>query len=62
MVERELVHVAEVSNQAEAELIHDLLSKAGVPSTLRPGAGYHVMVPKSSAAAAREVLGGATTR
>jgi hypothetical protein len=72
MIERELVRVAEGSNQAEAELIQGLLLREGVPSMLRRTAGFDtpevpaggprdVMVPESRAAAAREALVRATT-
>ena len=63
----ELVRVAGGRNQAEAELIQNLLIEEGVPSMLRRTAGFDVpdflaagprdvMVPESGAAAAREAL------
>src|SRR3712207_1108265 len=63
----ELVRVAGGRNQAEAELIQNLLLEEGVPSMLRRTAGFDVpdflaagprdvMVPQSGAEAARTVL------
>jgi hypothetical protein len=63
----ELVRVAGGRNQAEAELIQNLLIEEGVPSLLRRTRGFDVpdflaagprdvMVPESGAATAREVL------
>jgi hypothetical protein len=63
----ELVKVAGGRNQAEAELIQGLLLEEGVPSMLRRSAGFDVpdmlaagprdvLVPRSGAEAAREVL------
>jgi hypothetical protein len=63
----ELVRVAGGRNQAEAELIQNLLLEEGVPSMLRRTAGFDVpdflaagprdvMVPESGALAARDVL------
>lgn len=62
-----LVKVASARHQAEAELIQGLLLEEGVPSMLRRSAGFDVpdllaagprdvMVPRSGAEAAREVL------
>jgi pimeloyl-ACP methyl ester carboxylesterase len=63
----ELVRVAGGRNQAEAELIQNLLIEEGVPSLLRRTRGFDVpdflaagprdvMVPLSGAEAAREIL------
>ena len=63
----ELVRVAGGRNQAEAELIQNLLLEEGVPSMLRRTAGFDVpdflaagprdvMVPESGVAAARTTL------
>jgi hypothetical protein len=63
----ELVRVGWGRNQAEAELIQNLLLEEGVPSMLRRSAGADVpdflaagprdvLVPESGAAAARETL------
>jgi hypothetical protein len=68
--EGELVRVAGGRNQAEAELIQNLLLEEGVPSILRRTAGFDVpdflaagprdvLVPESGAEVAREVLHGA---
>jgi hypothetical protein len=68
--EGELVRVAGGRNQAEAELIQNLLLEEGVPSMLRRTAGFDVpdflaagprdvLVPESGAEVAREVLHGA---
>jgi hypothetical protein len=65
--EGELVRVAGGRNQAEAELIQNLLLEEGVPSILRRTAGFDVpdflaagprdvLVPDSGAEVAREVL------
>jgi hypothetical protein len=65
--EGQLVRVAGGRNQAEAELIQNLLLEEGVPSVLRRTAGFDVpdflaagprdvMVPLAGAEAAREVL------
>jgi hypothetical protein len=65
--EGELVRVAGGRNQAEAELIQNLLIEEGVPSVLRRTAGFDVpdflaagprdvLVPMAGAEAAREVL------
>jgi pimeloyl-ACP methyl ester carboxylesterase len=66
----ELVRVAGGRNQAEAELIQNLLLEEGVPSVLRRSAGFDVpdflaagqrdvLVPESGAQTARELLHGA---
>ncbi|HEX8066076.1 MAG TPA: DUF2007 domain-containing protein [Thermoleophilaceae bacterium] len=63
----ELVRVAGGRNQAEAELIQNLLIEEGVPSMLRRSAGFDVpdflaagprdvLVPESGVEAAREAL------
>jgi hypothetical protein len=63
----DLVRVAGGRNQAEAELIQNLLLEEGVPSILRRTAGFDVpdflaagprdvLVPRSGAEAAHEVL------
>jgi len=63
----ELVRVAGGRNQAEAELIQNLLLEEGVPSILRRSAGFDVpdflaagqrdvLVPQSGAGAAHELL------
>jgi hypothetical protein len=65
--EGELVKVAGSRNQAEAELIQGLLLEEGVPSMLRRSRGFDVpdmlaagprdvLVPRSGADAARDVL------
>jgi hypothetical protein len=65
--EGELVKVAAGRNQAEAELIQGLLLEEGVPSMLKRSRGFDVpdmlaagprdvLVPRSGAGAAREVL------
>jgi hypothetical protein len=65
--EGELVRVAGGRNQAEAELIQNLLLEEGVPSVLRRTAGFDVpdylaagprdvLVPQAGADAARDVL------
>ena len=65
--EGQLVRVAGGRNQAEAELIQNLLLEEGVPSILRRTAGFDVpdflaagprdvMVPLAGAEAARDVL------
>ena len=62
-----LVRVAGGRNQAEAELIQNLLLEEGVPSVLRRAAGFDVpdflaagprdvLVPQAGAEVAREVL------
>jgi hypothetical protein len=59
--------VARARNQAEGEMLQDLLLEVGVPSLLRRSAGFDVpdflaagprdvLVPQSGAATAREVL------
>lgn len=66
--EGELVRVAGGRNQAEAELIQNLLIEEGVPSVLRRAAGFDVpdflaagprelLVPAAGAEVARELLG-----
>jgi hypothetical protein len=65
--EGELTKVAAGRNQAEAELIQGLLLEEGVPSMLKRSAGFDVpdmlaagprdvLVPRSGASVAREVL------
>jgi hypothetical protein len=65
--EGELVRVAGGRNQAEAELIQNLLLEEGVPSVLRRSAGFDVpdflaagprdvLVPQAGAEVARELL------
>jgi hypothetical protein len=65
--EGELVRVAGGRNQAEAELIQGMLLEEGVPSMLKRSRGFDVpdmlaagprdvLVPRSGAGAAREVL------
>jgi hypothetical protein len=65
--EGQLVRVAGGRNQAEAELIQNLLLEEGIPSVLRRTAGFDVpdflaagprdvMVPLAGVEAAREVL------
>jgi hypothetical protein len=65
--EGSLVRVAGGRNQAEAELIQNLLLEEGVPSVLRRAAGFDVpdflaagprdvLVPEAGAEVAREVL------
>jgi TPR repeat protein len=65
--EGELVYVARAGNQAEAELIQNLLLEEGIPSTVRRSMGFDVpdfmaagprdvLVPQSGAEAARDVL------
>jgi hypothetical protein len=69
--EGELVRVAGGRNQAEAELIQNLLLEEGVPSILRRSPGFDVpdflaagprdvLVPESGAEVARELLHGAS--
>jgi hypothetical protein len=66
-IEGELVRVAGGRNQAEAELIQNLLLEEGVPSILRRTAGFDVpdflaagprdvLVPQAGEEVAREVL------
>jgi hypothetical protein len=66
----QLVRVAGGRNQAEAELIQNLLLEEGVPSMLRRSAGFDVpdflaagprdvLVPESGAEPAAALLGGA---
>jgi pimeloyl-ACP methyl ester carboxylesterase len=66
----DLVRVAGGRNQAEAELIQNLLIEEGVPSVLRRSAGFDVpdflaagqrdvLVPESGAEAARDLLNAA---
>jgi hypothetical protein len=68
LTEGELVRVAGGRNQAEAELIQNLLIEEGIPSTLRRSAGFDVpdflaagprdvLVPRGGEEAARELLG-----
>ena len=63
-----LVKVARAANQAEAELLQNLLLQSGVPSLARRAGGFDVpdflamgprdlLVPEGGAAAARDVLG-----
>jgi hypothetical protein len=63
----DIVRVAFASNQAEAELVQNLLIEEGIPSMLRRSGGFDVpdflaagprdvLVPSSGAAAARDVL------
>ncbi|HEU4701164.1 MAG TPA: hypothetical protein VFS37_01685 [Conexibacter sp.] len=65
--EGELVRVARAHHQAEADLIQNLLLEEGIPSTTRRSMGFDVpdfmaagprdvLVPRSGAAAARDVL------
>ena len=65
--EGELTYVARAHHQAEAELIQNLLLEEGIPSTTRRSAGFDVpdflsagprdvLVPRSGADAARELL------
>jgi hypothetical protein len=67
LAEGELVKVASGRHQAEAELIQGLLLEEGVPSMLKRSAGFDVpdmlaagprdvLVPRSGAEVAREVL------
>jgi hypothetical protein len=67
LAEGELVKVASGRNQSEAELIQGLLLEEGVPSMLKRSAGFDVpdmlaagprdvLVPRSGAEVAREVL------
>ena len=67
LAEGELTKVAAGRNQAEAELIQGLLLEEGVPSMLKRSAGFDVpdmlaagprdvLVPRSGASVAREVL------
>jgi hypothetical protein len=67
LAEGELTKVASGRNQAEAELIQGLLLEEGVPSMLKRSAGFDVpdmlaagprdvLVPRSGAGVAREVL------
>jgi hypothetical protein len=66
--EGEPVRVARAQNQAEAELVQNLLLEAGVPSLVRRSGGFDVpdflaagprdvLVPRGGALVAREVLG-----
>ncbi len=68
-----LVKVARAANQAEAELLQNLLLDSGVPSLTRRAGGFDVpdflaagprdvLVPEGGAAVAREVLGPRTPR
>jgi hypothetical protein len=68
-----LVKVARAANQAEAELLQNLLLESGVPSLARRAGGFDVpdflaagprdvLVPEGGAAVAREVLGPRTPR
>jgi hypothetical protein len=65
--EGELVRVARAGNQAEAELIQNLLLEEGIPSMTKRSGGFDVpdflaagprdvLVPRSGAEAARDVL------
>jgi hypothetical protein len=65
--EGELVRVAHARHQAEAEMIQGLLLEEGIPSMLRRSMGFDVpdfmaagprdvMVPRSGADAARDLL------
>ena len=65
--EGDLVKVATAQNEAEAELLQNLLLEAGVPSTLRRTRGFDVpdflaagprdvLVPAAGAYVAREML------
>lgn len=65
--EGELVKVARAQHQAEAELIQNLLLEEGIPSTTRRSMGFDVpdfmaagprdvLVPRSGAEAARDLL------
>jgi hypothetical protein len=67
LAEGELVKIASGRNQSEAELIQGLLLEEGVPSMLKRSAGFDVpdmlaagprdvLVPRSGAEVAREVL------
>jgi hypothetical protein len=67
LAEGELTKIASGRNQAEAELIQGLLLEEGVPSMLKRSAGFDVpdmlaagprdvLVPRSGAEVAREVL------
>ncbi|MES1193079.1 MAG: hypothetical protein ABUM26_02060 [Solirubrobacterales bacterium] len=67
LAEGELTKIASGRNQAEAELIQGLLLEEGVPSMLKRSAGFDVpdmlaagprdvLVPRSGADVAREVL------
>lgn len=67
LAEGPLVRVAGARNQAEGEMLQGLLLEAGVPSLLRRSAGFDVpdflaagprdvLVPRSGAVTAREVL------
>jgi hypothetical protein len=67
LADGELVKVASGRNQSEAELIQGLLLEEGVPSMLKRSAGFDVpdmlaagprdvLVPRSGAEVAREVL------
>jgi hypothetical protein len=67
LAEGPLVRVAGAHNQAEGEMLQGLLLEAGVPSLLRRSAGFDVpdflaagprdvLVPRSGAVTAREVL------
>jgi hypothetical protein len=65
--EGELVRVARVGNQAEAELVQNMLLEEGIPSMTKRSGGFDVpdflaagprdvLVPSSGADAARELL------
>jgi hypothetical protein len=65
--EGELVRVARAHHQAEAELLQNMLLEEGIPSTTRRSMGFDVpdfmaagprdvLVPRSGADAARDVL------
>ncbi len=67
LAEGPLVRVAGAHNQAEGEMLQELLLEAGVPSLLRRSAGFDVpdflaagprdlLVPQAGATTAREVL------
>jgi len=67
--EGELVRVARAGNQAEAELIQNLLLEEGIPSMTKRSGGFDVpdflaagprdvLVPRSGAEVARDVLSG----
>lgn len=71
--EGELVYVARAHHQAEAELIQNMLLEEGIPSTTRRSMGFDVpdflaagprdvLVPRSGAEAARELLAPRTSR
>ena len=65
--EGELVRVARAGNQAEAELVQNMLLEEGIPSMTKRSGGFDVpdflaagprdvLVPRSGAEAAREML------